>query len=182
VKSIAGAVFLALVAGAAARAGADPLNCSLAGYKPRPGLTAAVADNTLTVTWTGDRQRHVRLRFTIERGTPTIQELAVQSGGDRWNTIATHAVADYRIVSGLRRMSNQQMVPLRGLGVALTSDVVDRYRWDRSGTRRSICRRRAAAAATRRPPTALQTSRVCRGVPTRSHARPLSTARRAATS
>jgi hypothetical protein len=33
-------------------------------------------------------------------------------------------------MSGLRRMSNQQMQPLRGLGVELTSEIVDKYRWD----------------------------------------------------
>src|SRR5262245_47961383 len=113
------ATLAAVLAGAAARAGADPLNCSLSGYTQKPGLTAAVAENALTVTWNGDRQRRVRMRFTIERGTPTIEELAIQNSG-RWSTLATHAVADYRVVSGLRRMSNQQMVPLRGLGVALT--------------------------------------------------------------
>ena len=71
---IAGAIVVALVAAAATRAGADPLICSLSGYKQRPGLAAAVAENALTVTWSGDRQRRLRMRFTIERGTPTLQE------------------------------------------------------------------------------------------------------------
>ena len=35
-------------------------------------------------------------------------------------------------------MSNQQMAPLRGLGVELTAEIVDSTAGSRSGTRRSI--------------------------------------------
>ena len=115
---------------AAAIVSADPLTCNLTGYKSTAGLTAALADNVLTVTWDGDRNQEVRLRFAVDRGTPTIQELAVRKKGGQWTILATNAIADYRIVSGVRRMSNQQMSPLRGLGVDLTSEIVDKYRWD----------------------------------------------------
>ena len=40
---------------AASAASADPLTCDLGGYKATDGLTAAVSDNTLTVTWAGGR-------------------------------------------------------------------------------------------------------------------------------
>ena len=64
----------------------DPLNCDLTAYKPQPGLTASVAGETLTVSWDGDRTQQVRLRFAIENGTPTIQQLALAVGGQwrRW--------------------------------------------------------------------------------------------------
>jgi hypothetical protein len=114
----------------AAGASADPLTCNLSAYKPASGLTASSTNNSLTVTWTGDRNQQLRLRFTVESGTPTIQELAIRKSGGSWGTLASNAVPDYRIVSGLRRMSNQQMAPLRELGVELTPAVVDTYRWD----------------------------------------------------
>ena len=41
------------------------------------------------------------------------------------------------VITGLRRMSNQQMAPLVGLGVDLTNEIVDKHRWIRSGMRRS---------------------------------------------
>jgi hypothetical protein len=109
---------------------ADPMGCALDGYKAQPGLSASQASNVLTLQWSGDRDQELRLRFALVQGTPTIQELAVRKGAGTWGVIATNASADYRVVSGLRRMSNQQMAPLRGLGVELTSDVVDKYRWD----------------------------------------------------
>ena len=115
---------------AAAPAYADPLTCTLTGYKAQSGLSAAVADNVLTLTWDGERGQELRLRFALVAGAPTIQELAVRKGGGAWGVLASNAIADFRVVSGLRRMSNQQMTPLRGLGVALTDEIVDRFRWD----------------------------------------------------
>ena len=111
-------------------ASADPLTCNLSGYKAAPGLTASAADNALTLTWDGDKNQEVRLRFAVDGGTPTIRELAVRRKGSPWATLASNVTADYQVVSGVRRMSNQQMSPLRGLGVELTPAIVDKYRWD----------------------------------------------------
>jgi len=41
---------------------ADPLVCNTINYKPAAGLTATVADNALTVAWTGDRGQELRTR------------------------------------------------------------------------------------------------------------------------
>ena len=49
---------------------------------------------------------------------------------DSGTRLAPNFTPEYRIVSGLRRMTNQQMVPLRGLSVPLTSEIVDKYKWD----------------------------------------------------
>lgn len=117
--STALAAALALVA---PRASADPIACNMGGYKTTAGLAASLADNALTVAWTGDRNQELRLRLSIENGTPTIRELAIRKSGGpstslrtgAWQTLASNVVPDYRVVSGLRRMSNQQMTPLRG--------------------------------------------------------------------
>jgi hypothetical protein len=111
-------------------ASSDPLTCNLTGYKATPGLTATAIDNSLTVTWDGERNQEVRLRFAIDGGTPTIRELAIRRKDSPWATLASNVTADYRVVAGVRRMSNQQISPLRGLGVELTSAIVDTYRWD----------------------------------------------------
>ena len=114
----------------ASGASADPLSCAMDGYKSQAGLTASQANDVLTMQWTGDRSQELRIRFTIVSGTPTLQELAVRKQGGAWGVVAANAVSDYRVVSGLRRMSNQQIQPLRGLGVELTNEIVDKYRWD----------------------------------------------------
>jgi len=109
---------------------ADPLTCSVTKYKASPGLTAAVADNIATITWDGDNHQELRLRLTIQGGTPTIQELAVKRQGGAWTTLLNHAMPDFRVVSGLRRITNQQLDPLAGLGVKITQEVVDREKWE----------------------------------------------------
>jgi hypothetical protein len=120
-------VLLALFA---ASAHADPLACSLDRYRAQPGLSAAVTTETLTIQWSGDRNQELRARFALAGGTPTIQDLSARRAEGAWNSLASNVVPEYRVTSGLRRMSNQQMAPLRGLGVELTDDIVDRYRWD----------------------------------------------------
>src|SRR3954469_5700056 len=109
---------------------ADPLSCSLDGYRAQAGLAASQANDVLTIQWTGDRNQELRLRFALVSGTPTIQDLAIRKARGTWGVVAANVVPDYRVMSGLRRMSNQQMQPLRGLGVELTSEIVDKYRWD----------------------------------------------------
>ena len=109
---------------------ADPLNCRLAEYKALPGLTATVAGDTLTVTWEGDRNEELRLQLAIIGGTPTIQELAARRKGGTWVTLAANATPDFRVVSGLRRITNQQLDPLAGIGVEITPEILEREKWE----------------------------------------------------
>ncbi len=109
---------------------ADPLTCNLAAYKATAGLTASVSDNTLVVTWDGDRDTELRLRFAIDGGTPTIRELAVRKKAGQWTTLATNVTPEFRIVTGLRRATQQQTEPLEKLGIALTPAVIDKIKWE----------------------------------------------------
>ena len=114
----------------AASASADPLTCTTGSYKAQPGLVAAAADNALTVTWDGEKNQELRLRFTVNGGVPTIAELSVRAKGGQWSTLATGATPDYTVVSGLRRATDQQLKPLIALGVKITPQVLDQMRWE----------------------------------------------------
>ena len=109
---------------------ADPLNCNLGRYKASPGLTATVAEDALVLTWDGDKDQEVRLRLTINRGTPTIRDLAVRRKAGQWATLAGNVTPDFRVVSGLRRVTEQQLQPLRQLGVEITPEVIDRIKFE----------------------------------------------------
>ncbi len=93
---------------------ADPLTCNLADYRPTPGLTAAAANDALTIAWDGDAGQQVRLRLTVMSGVPTIAELAVRPPRGDWRVVAAGLTPDYRVVSGVRRVTEQQFQPLRG--------------------------------------------------------------------
>ena len=105
------------------------LPCDLSQYKGAPGLTAAVGENQLVVTWKGVRDAELRARFGIDNGQPLIRDLAVRKGGAAWVTLGENLKPEYRVVTGVRRMSTQQADPLRAAGVELTPDVIAKNRW-----------------------------------------------------
>ncbi len=107
----------------------SPLNCDLGGYKAQTGLTATIADNQLVVTWKGARDAELRARYGIENGQPLVRELAVRTGTAAWATLGENLTPEYRVVTGVRRMSTQQADPLRRAGVELTPDVITKNRW-----------------------------------------------------
>ena len=59
-----------------------------------------------------------------------MRELAIRRAEGVWTTLATNVTPEFRVTSGVRRISNQQLAPLRGLGVKLTADIIDRFRWE----------------------------------------------------
>lgn len=123
-------IALVIFVGVAGAASAESLRCTLSGYRAQPGLTALAEHGGLTVTWDGDRQQELRLRFGLNAGAVVIQAMEVRTKGGVWNAIASNVEPDFRVVSGLRRISNQQLAPLRGLGVDLTAEVIDKFRWE----------------------------------------------------
>ncbi len=123
-------LFIVAMALAASVAHADPLTCTTTGYKAVAGLVAAVADNALTVTWDGEKSQEIRLRFTLNGGTPTIADLSVRAKSGQWASLASNATPDYKVVSGLRRATDQQLKPLLDLGVKITPAILDSIRWE----------------------------------------------------
>jgi hypothetical protein len=110
---------------------ADPLACSLSAYNATAGLAAAVEGSTLTLTWDGDKNGEVRLRLSINSGTPTIQEVAVRSKGSSWATVATNLTPEFRVVSGYRRLDQEALPALKvAFNDEITQRLLDRYKWD----------------------------------------------------
>src|SRR5262245_14459421 len=109
---------------------ADPMACNMSAYKAATGLSAINANDTLTISWSGDTDQELRLAFAVTSGTPVMRDLAIRRGEGAWTTLATNVTPELRVTSGLRRISNQQLAPLRDLGVRLTAEIIDRFRWD----------------------------------------------------
>ena len=105
------------------------LNCDLREYKAQTGLTATIADNQLVVAWKGDRDSEIRARYAIDAGQPIVRDLAVRKASGAWATLGQNLTPEYRIVTGVRRMSTQQADPLRAAGIELTPEVIDKNRW-----------------------------------------------------
>jgi hypothetical protein len=104
--------------------------CSLTGYKAAPGLAAAQAGDALALTWDGDANQEVRLQLTLANGTPTIKDLSVRRKGGAWASVVSNATPEFTVVSGFRRATDQQIKPLRDLGVPITQEVIDKIKWE----------------------------------------------------
>lgn len=108
---------------------ADQLNCDLAQYRVASGLTAVVEQDMLVVTWAGEASTELRARYAIERAQPVIRDLAVRRRGGTWQPLGRNLTPEYRVTSGVRRMSNQQAQPLRQLGVEITPEIIEKEKW-----------------------------------------------------
>ena len=115
---------------AAAWAAGQQLNCDLSGYKPQPGLTAQLRGGALELAWQGERQNQLRAAFTIRGGQPIVQELAVRRSGGRWILLGRDLTPEFELTSGVRRLSTQQVAPLKELGIELTPAVIEREKWN----------------------------------------------------
>ena len=82
------------------------------------------------LAWTGERGEMLRATFTVHDGRPTVTELAARKAAGPWIVLGRDLTPEYQVVTGKRRLSEQQMAPLRELGIAFTPDVVDREKWN----------------------------------------------------
>src|SRR6185295_17249098 len=65
----------------------------------------------------------------IDSGTPTIRDLSVRRGNGDWAVLGQNLTPEYRVTTGVRRMSNDQANALSSLGIDMTQDVIDKHRW-----------------------------------------------------
>jgi hypothetical protein len=78
---ITSSLLVTVLAGAlSASAGAEPLRCDLTSAQAGSGAECGSRDNLLTVSWRGDGNQELRLRFTIAEGRPVIRDLASGRG------------------------------------------------------------------------------------------------------
>jgi hypothetical protein len=104
--------------------------CDLSAYQASDGLKAAMREGALEVTWSGERGHELRAVFAVASGAPVIRDLAARKGSGEWVVLGSGLSPEYEITSGRRRISEQQMAPLRQLGVQLTPEVVNREKWN----------------------------------------------------
>ncbi len=112
-----------------AAAYAQNLSCDLKDYRPLDGLKAEMRSGALELSWAGARGQELRAAFTIRSGQPVVSELAARKTGGAWIVLGRNLSPEYQVTTGVRRLSEQQMAPLRGLGIALTPEVVEREKW-----------------------------------------------------
>jgi len=85
--------------------------------------------------WQGEHGMELRAAFAIRDGQPLIRELAIQKPGatqseKSWTVLARDLTPEFEVVSGKRRVSQQQLNPLQALKIAITPEVIEREKWN----------------------------------------------------
>jgi len=107
---------------------ADPMKCDMAQYKAAQGLTAAMEQDVLTVSWTGQNGADLRARYAIDNGQPLIRELSIRKAGGQWTSLGQNLAPEYHVVSGIRRLGQDQAAPMRQANI-FTPENITKNRW-----------------------------------------------------
>ena len=107
-----------------------PFRCDLTEHDPAAPVRARLEPGGVALEWAGAPGREVTLAVGVRDGEPVVRRIALRSGSGEWQSVVEDAGIEYRIVEGLRRITTQQLRPLRDLGVEITQEVVDRHKWD----------------------------------------------------
>ncbi|MCH7816652.1 MAG: hypothetical protein IIC60_08805, partial [Proteobacteria bacterium] len=124
------AILISLSNSVFSQAEGDALRCNLDAYQPSANIQVAAVDGLLSLNWNGSNEQQLSMQLGLDSGEPIIKTLQLRSAAVPWVTLLTDSRIEYKIVEGLRRISNQQLAPLRSLGIELTQDIVDRHKWD----------------------------------------------------
>lgn len=106
-----------------------PRSCDLSRYEQGSPISLRALNGGVALEWTGTNGP-MRVSLAAQDDTVRIVELALASRSGRWQVVGRDLGVSFEVVEGFRRISNQQLVPLRELGVELTQEVIDRYKWD----------------------------------------------------
>src|SRR5256712_11762530 len=105
------------------------MQCDLTGYKEAPGLKAETSAGSLRVTWQGAREQELRVSFGLLNAAPVIREMEVRRQDGRWTVLGRDLSPEFHVTAGRRRISEQQLEPLRRLGLDRDADFLEREKW-----------------------------------------------------
>jgi hypothetical protein len=106
------------------------IQCDMGQYKASPGLKAETHGGGLQLSWDGERGEQLRASFTIRDGQPMVTELAAKGAKGAWKILGSNLTPEFEITTGKRRMSEQQMGPLRSMKAAITPELIAKEKWN----------------------------------------------------
>ena len=113
-----------------ALAAGQSVNCDLGGYKAQDGLKAQMRAGALELTWRGERQNNCAPPSRFGTDSRWSRSWPCARAAASWIVLGQNLTPEFELTSGVRRLSEQQMAPLRELGVALTPEVIEREKWN----------------------------------------------------
>jgi hypothetical protein len=99
--------------------------CKVSAVTQASGIAAAPTGSGVELRWRGQGGDALVLNLAIDGAAPKIAALSVNGA-----QVVSDAEIWFDIKSGMRRITNQQLEPLRKLGVPITQEEVDEHKWD----------------------------------------------------
>lgn len=99
------------------------ITCDLSAYKSASGLTAAREGENLRVVWQGAQGEDLHALFGVDDGIPKVRELGVRRA-----VLGRDLIPEFRVTTGLRRISRQQLQPLEELKHT-ESEFLEQEKW-----------------------------------------------------
>lgn len=85
--------------------------------------------NTLLLAWQGAQEQELRVGLGLQDSAPIIREIAVRKKGKSWVELARDLSPEFHVTTGRRRISEQQLAPLRNLGLDRDQQLLEREKW-----------------------------------------------------
>ena len=102
---------------------AQGTNCDLGGYKPQEGLKAEVRGGALELQWQGNVKKSYARPLLCAPVSQSFRNWRRKNRGGKWIVLGQNLTPEFEFTSGVRRLSEQQMAPLREMKVELTPEV-----------------------------------------------------------
>ena len=108
---------------------AAPMPCDMAGYKAAPGLTATASADSLKLAWQGASGQELAAVLSVQEGKPLVRELvARKTTSAAWVLLGRNLSPEFFVTAGVRRISQQQLAPLRELGLT-SPERLEQEKW-----------------------------------------------------
>jgi hypothetical protein len=120
---------LKLISACLAATAAVAASCDMTAYKDAAGLKAQAKGDAVELSWDGAQGQQLRAVFSVVNGAPLIRELAAKKDKGAWVTLGRDLTPEFHVTSGKRRISEQQLAPLRKLGLDKDPAVLEREKW-----------------------------------------------------
>jgi len=109
---------------------AAALDCDLSLYKSQPGLQAQMTNGSLSAVWLGAGGSELRVVFDVANARPVIREMAVRKPGAPWVVLARDVTPVFEVTTARRRISEQQLDPVRRLRLPVTPELIEKEKWN----------------------------------------------------
>ncbi|MEW5977703.1 MAG: hypothetical protein AB1898_18060 [Acidobacteriota bacterium] len=103
--------------------------CDLSALQAIPGVEVKAEGDRLSIRWQGAQKQELRVGFKLRGTGPVIQELATRRPAGPWVILGRELSPEFHVTSGRRRISEQQLRPLRELGQDQDPQFLEQEKW-----------------------------------------------------